>query len=286
MIGISANDKIRVIIYGIHSPDWMRALDPASEVWGKISGVEEVLLVADGAGASVPPPQNLHAKTVVIPLMEAHALSCPLGFYRLMPSLDNLMRFGMKHHFADFMKKVGLSHLCPTHFTRLEEIRYPCVIKRLNLCSGMGIRLLRSRQQLDACVQDVMWQNQSVVIQEALLEGDEYVTHLVVKNGRILWHASFAYALQEDEYIRSPANVAVASRASAAIEVLKAFEDCLIRANYSGPCNIDYKITECGELKILEINPRLGGSLMRPDAVDLLKEALEAIIYNAQLSRS
>lgn len=278
---IASHDKVRVVIYGRHSLDWMGALDPKAKVWGNIGVVAEVLLASHAADL-VCLPQQPHVKTVLIPLMEQHALNCPPGYYTLMPSADNLLRFGVKNNFADYIQKIGLSHLCPDRYKSLDTICFPCVVKRVNMCAGIGVALVRSKSELARLAQEKLWHNQSVVIQEALLEGDEFVTHLVVKNGRILWHTSFAYKLQENEYIRSPSNVADVCRAFAEPHVLKAFETCLMPSNYSGPCNVDYKLSDQGVLKILEINPRLGGSLLRPDTADLLSEALACIINNAE----
>lgn len=273
-----------VVIYGVHSPDWMSALDPKAEIWSHIPGVDEVLSLPQSGSGDFLLTKSSQSKTVVIPLMESHALSCPSGFFTLMPSAENVMRFGLKNNFADYMQKMGLSHLCPVRYKSLDTICFPCVVKRVNLCAGIGVALVRSKSELARLAQEKLWHNQSVVIQEALLDGDEFVTHLVLKNGRILWHTSFAYKLQENEYIRSPSNVADACRAVAEPHVLKTFEACLMPSNYSGPCNVDYKISDQGVLKILEINPRLGGSLMRPDAADLLTGALACIIHNAELS--
>lgn len=275
---------IRVVIYGVHSADWMRALDPKAEIWGAIPGVEEVIVVPQGQSKALPPSHNPQLKTVVIPLMEAHALSCPRGNLSLMPTVESVMRFGLKNNFADYMQKNGLSHLCPHHAGSLDDITYPCVVKRVNLCAGIGVALVNSKEELRQLAHQPLWHKQRVVIQEALLEGGEFVTHLVLKNGSILWHATFAFELRESEYIRTPANVVKASRVAAEPHVLKAFEACLAPSNYSGPCNIDYKISDQGVLKILEINPRLGGSLMRPDAADWLTEALTCIIQHAELT--
>jgi carbamoylphosphate synthase large subunit len=54
----------------------------------------------------------------------------------------------------------------------------------------------------------------------------------------------------------------------------------MLKAKYSGPCNIDYSY-QSSDLKIFEINPRLGGSLMKTENVKLLAQALTAIIKAA-----
>jgi carbamoylphosphate synthase large subunit len=274
-----------VVIYGTHSPDWMSALQSKADVWRAMPEVKAVRVVPHGG--VIPPgwQSNKKSKTVLIPLMEQHSLSCPRGFYTLVPSEAQLMRLGIKNYFMKYMEEIGQIKLCPTHYSSLADIRYPCVIKRVNLCSGIGVALVRSKPELVSCAQTEVWRNQPLVLQEALLTGEEWVTHLVVKNGQILWHGSFAYTLHDNQFIRTPHNVKTLRRVLAPPSVLAAFEACLKPINYSGPCNVDYKLLGEGEgmLKIFEINPRLGGSLMRPDAVDWLQEALSCIINHAEV---
>jgi len=63
---------------------------------------------------------------------------------------------------------------------------------------------------------------------------------------------------------------------------LAEFESILGPLAYSGPCCIDYKVTESGQTIVLEINPRFGGSLMRPAHVEDLQGSLAAIISLAE----
>lgn len=279
-----STERIRVVIYGVHSEDWMTALSPAAEIWKQVAGVEEVLLLSEGQKQGMPTQQDPTIKTVLIPLMERHAINCPSGYFTLMPSAQMLLTLGLKHNFADYMQTIGLISFCPRHYKKTEDIRYPCVLKRVNLCAGIGVTLIRSIDELNLRVNETRWKNQLVVIQEAILEGVEFVTHLVVKHGKILWHASFVYKLRENELIRTPSNVVEIERCVADKDVLHVFEKCLKHLDYSGPCNIDYKLLDNGLLKILEINPRLGGSLMRGDSGDLLKGALTCIVNNAERS--
>lgn len=277
-----STERIRVVIYGVHSEDWMTALSPAAEIWKQVAGVEEVLLLSEGQTQGMPTQQDPTIKTVLIPLMERHAINCPSGYFTLMPSAQMLLTLGLKHNFADYMQRIGLISFCPKHYKKTEDIRYPCVLKRVNLCAGIGVALIRSIDELNLRAHESQWQKQLVVIQEAVLEGVEFVTHLVVKRGKILWHATFLYKLRKNETIRTPSNVVEIQRSLADKHVLHIFEKCLGRLDYSGPCNIDYKLLDNGLLKILEINPRLGGSLMRKDSADLLAAALSCILKHAE----
>jgi len=61
-------------------------------------------------------------------------------------------------------------------------------------------------------------------------------------------------------------------------DLLSIFQGILKPLNFNGPCNIDFKLTPQGKLKIFEINPRLGGSLMHEENGDLLKDAINHIL--------
>ena len=62
---------------------------------------------------------------------------------------------------------------------------------------------------------------------------------------------------------------------------LSDFQRILAPLKFSGPCNIDYKLSAAGDVRILEINPRFGGSLFLPDVVARLKGSLSCIVDNA-----
>jgi carbamoylphosphate synthase large subunit len=56
--------------------------------------------------------------------------------------------------------------------------------------------------------------------------------------------------------------------------------------DFNGPCNINYKIGADGNIRILEINPRLGGTLMAGSKREHLAGLLRCIIDNATLPLS
>lgn len=60
------------------------------------------------------------------------------------------------------------------------------------------------------------------------------------------------------------------------------FERFLAPLDYQGPANIDFRRRADGRLALLEINPRLGGSLMRPEFAADLDAALGIIVREAQ----
>jgi biotin carboxylase len=65
-------------------------------------------------------------------------------------------------------------------------------------------------------------------------------------------------------------------------EIYKVFERILKAFNYEGPANFNYKLKD-GKPIIFEMNPRMGGSMMKPKFRHLVAGCVEAIIINAYL---
>ena len=64
---------------------------------------------------------------------------------------------------------------------------------------------------------------------------------------------------------------------------VSAVEALLRPLDYDGPVNVDFKRRADGRICILEVNPRLGGSLMRPENARDLRAALREIVSHGVL---
>lgn len=276
-------DEPNIIIYGLHSIDWMSALDPRAVVW---EGVKS----AQGAAANVrlieqfPPDYCLPSDNLtIIPLMERHILSCPIGFRALIPSVEAVATLANKRSFAQFMNDYGFSSLCPQTFFSVKEISYPCVLKRIDLNAGNGIIYVEDESSLIEALDTDIFRGHEVIFQSYVAGAKEMVTHIVAKNGRIHYSASYEYGDEANENIRGGSLSERSMKPYDADEkTLDYFEQILSKLQYSGPCNIDYKVNSDGVISIFEINPRLGGSLMNPQHLSALRETLIKIIALAE----
>lgn len=275
-----------IIIYGNHSADWMEALSPPASVWKKIfrNQTPSVELITEGAVSSI-----LAAKRdiVVIPLMEDHIVTClgkcPEQYSRLLPHKEAVDVFRDKAAFAAYVAANNLSQLCPRTFTSPENAEFPCVLKRTDLNSGRGVAITMSLSQLKELLLEETWREQPFVLQELIATQTDYVAHCVCEDGRVLWHCAYAYDLGGINVIRGaghPSKITSLRKSQ-----LKAIEQLLLPIKYSGPCNVDFKILPNGQIKILEINPRLGGSLMRRENLKDLHSTLACIIKTARPSK-
>jgi glutathione synthase/RimK-type ligase-like ATP-grasp enzyme len=185
-----------------------------------------------------------------------------------------------KAAFAAYVVEQGLGALCPLHYANADAT-FPCVLKRLDLNAGRGIVRVQSEQELHDLLGREPWLGKPYLLQQYIPSGDDYVTHAVLRNGQIIWHRSYRYAINPDDPIRGPANTGDIEKADPPAAAIAQLNRFLAPLGYNGPVNVDYRFADNGALKVIEINPRLGGSLMRPDNLDDLAEMLSTIIENA-----
>jgi len=260
----------------------MSALGPDAPVWQTLSGVVETAIVADEPGGRIGPPREAGTRTVVIPLMEPHTRHCPRTYDTLIPDPRTVGIFADKCEFLSYIRANDLAHLCPVHFAMASEARFPCVVKRSDLNSGIGIAVAHDQEQLKAILKSPMWSGHGVLLQALTPGVTECVTHCVCKSGRIIWHKTFAYDLESPDAIRGPAHQYAIRSIPTDQAALSAFAAILQPCSYDGPCNIDYKLRESGAVSVFEVNPRMGGSLMKPENLPYLHEILACLLQNAE----
>lgn len=260
----------------------MSALDPSSSLWVNLPQVKEVILADETSYRQIQAPSNPNTKTVILPLMEWHIIFCPREHYALISEESVIHTLGIKNQFAAYMKKIGLPQFCPSHYDSVEDIQYPAVLKRANKNGSSGICIIDSKEQLSERLQEDPWRDHQNLAQEFIPGAKEYVTHLVCKDGEIKWHASFCHCLINAHTILREDTLIDSTYVATSDVLLKLFEAILKPLKFSGPCNIDFKFNAKNELKIFEVNPRFGGSLMAPDKASFLKEAVNQILLLAQ----
>lgn len=273
---------ILVVIWGVHTPDWMDALAPSAPVWKALPDVREVLLLPDSA-PGVPLRARWGRRTVVVPLMEMHIERRPARYASLAPTPAALATLADKGRFVDYVARHGLTHLCPTPYGSIEDAAFPCIIKRTDLNGGCGVQLAATSEQARSILARVPFAGHSCVIQSLAPVLVEYAVHCVCVGGRILWHRAYACDREREQIRRG--NDGVALRSAAVPEgVLRELESFLRPLAYTGPCNFDCSWDGDGRLVVFEINPRLGGSLMRPEHVADLAACLAVILAHASVN--
>jgi hypothetical protein len=277
----SATDSpVRVVIYGAFANDWLpRLADPAT--WRDIPDVTEVLILPDPAGRPIPPVRDSRSRTVLIPLSEDDIIGRPSIFPTLAPPAAAVAVLRDKVAFAAYVERIGLASLCPTVYRSSAEIRLPCIIKPARASFGTGVRVLKSKEQFESYVAHEGW-DPSVRVCQEFVEGEtEYATHCVLKRGRVLWVCSFAFEPAEGTDIRQGVEFRTMRPFTPPEALLEAIQRLLGPLDYSGPCNVDYKLSPPDRIAIFEINPRFGGSLMLEANRTRLQAALRCIVEEA-----
>jgi hypothetical protein len=273
------NPERHVAIFGKHSRDWMFALGPRARLWKRALPVTSVQLLHEKSDLSSWNDEK-RANTVIIPLMEEHIATLPGGFRQLTSPQDLIATISDNNKLHDFLAHSGFQEYLPAVFREGEEVRYPCVVKRLDLYAGDGVRIAHDTKELVSHLRDPLFRQHPYQIQELIAGELEYVTHLVCKSGEILEEYSFEYRMRGPAEIRRFRSPIDFKRSQQRDEVMLVFSRIVKSLNFTGPCNVNFKLVD-GRPLVFEINPRLGGSLMKRESIDGLAKVVGAILNHA-----
>jgi hypothetical protein len=268
----------RVLLYGVPFADWNATLSDGA-LWRDVKGVAGVwrrpalpILAALIAG----PPG------IVIPIKTGHARRLPRGWRALVPNDASIQALGNKIRFAAYMAAHGFGDACPITYAGPADAVFPCVLKLADRSASWGVVVAHSRAELDALLESPTYHGRAFTLQALVPGPTEYATYCVCKDGAILWHCTFVTEVAGPETIKSEDTVLSRCKIETPAPIVRAIERVLAPLAYSGPCNLDYKLAPDGTIRIFEINPRLGGTLVMPQYGAELKQALNAIVANAR----
>ncbi len=264
---------IRVVLYGIPYGDW-NAMLADRRLWESLEIVSEVLRVP-GFWALLPRATD---RTVVIPMKSEHAATAPRRYRGLWPDRRSLDILDDKDKFQSYMEDQGLAAYCPARYRTPGQAVFPCIVKRLDLSGSIGVEIARSHAHLDEILGSPVFAHRPYILQELVAGTKEYATFCVCEDGRILWHWTFESTMASPTVIKNENNDKNRRILDAAPAVLKQLEAVLAPLAYRGPCIVNYKLAPDGTVRVFEINPRFGGSLLQPPQVDRLREALGHIL--------
>jgi len=275
---LSQFSGLKVIIYGIHCQSWCDATDPTAPVWERLPQVKQVAVAPEGA---LRPPRFNWRPTVVIPLMERHIERFPGGYPSLLPDGNSLETLRDKQRFAAYAKSHNLSGSIPETYADISQAKFPCVIKRVDLNNGNGVALLNSIADYKQRLQEEDWKGHSYILQEFVPGDTEHMTQCILNNGELLWSRSYYYSIpsgtiRNGDWVAEPCQIKST--------VLRQLTDFLKPLKFTGPCNIDYRVTGDDRVVIFEINPRFAGTLMNPRRIADLQSSLYCVIKTALLN--
>jgi hypothetical protein len=273
----SVGPGLRVILYGLPYGDWNATLSDR-KLWQNLEVVSELRRIP-GFRWLLPLSTE---RTVLIPMKTSHTVDAPRRYRSLMPDRRSALILADKNAFQSYMVENGLTDYVPATYARPDDAIFPCVVKRLDLSASVGVEIATSQAHLGEILQSGLFNGRPSLLQ-ALVPGVlEYATFCICDGGRILWDSTFVSTMSGPAMIKNEDNGKDRRIVTTPAEVLKQFETVLAPLDYSGPCVIDYKIADDGRVKIFEINPRLGGTLLLKPNAELLRGALRQILASAR----
>ena len=258
-----------IVFFGKHSNDWMDTLtsitpedfnDFVSSKHTNITEIKNIYTI-----------NNLHelglSKVCIIPLMETHMLQLYNNkINALMPSLEHIKQFSCKKQFITYVNNNKLEMYTPKIYNSHDEIttKKLYIVKPYNLNNGTDMYI---KQSIDVNKNDFV----NKIVQEYIENKIEYCAHVVSKNGQIMKCITYAYTFDDMQHIKSfPKNTKNMSKIELDNKYVKQLELFFLSCKYTGISNTDFIICD-EQIKVFEINPRLGGSLVRFDKCDLVE---------------
>lgn len=244
-----------IIFYGVHSKEWSKALNSTNlhQFFNhEIRNCNTIEEIKDTFNA------------IVIPLLEKHIIELHTYNIKNVFDYDNTILFMNKKLFFEYTLNNNLEEYIPKTNCKNDNNYY--IVKELS--NNGGKKIYFTNKIKDICLN-------MYVIQEYIFTEYEYTIHLVCKDGKIV--TSITYIFERKNKIRTFRENKNISKISIEDKYLKIFEMFLIPCKYSGICNIDFIIVD-KTIKIFEINPRLGGTLMlssnRKDLVEIISTCM------------
>lgn len=214
-------------------------------------------------------------KIYVMPLDENHMHDLyKAKINALMPSKEIVDTFCNKILFSQYAIKHGLSKHIPITYTSPKNSDELVIVKPCHGGASAGVYLspLKNLKITDF---------KNHVVQQYIDSKTEYAGYFVAKKGVII-RPCFAYSRTYPTvpYIKAHNDTTVAHKIDISSYYVDDIEKFIKPSAFTGTFCVDFKLNKSGTLIIMEINPRLGGSLSyatnKNDAVNIILKMIDA----------
>lgn len=259
---------------------WRQALNPESDFWRNFDDIEDVLQL-DSIDFPLSLISKRYSRTVILPLTVNDYLNCPAGYDTLISSKETISTLNNKRLFKEFMTRNNLTDFIPRTLDPNSFLIAPFMMKRTDLLGGLGVMKIDGENHFNWAQEFHRFKGFDYILEEFIPGDTEYVTHLMCRNGRILWSATFEGPVPEETNVNMGAFAKNLSRISS--DDFDVYKEIVELSNYSGPASINFKLRN--ELPtILDFNPRFGGSLFMDCFRTFLRESVQTYLNHAYLS--
>jgi len=174
---------------------------------------------------------------------------------------DTIDILNNKINFYYFMINNNFENLIPITYKInneiIQQISYPCIFKLAITFGGKDSTICKNPRDLKQCEKN----KNDYFIQEFIMGSSERSAHLFIRNGIIKWAKCYELKHHNNFYIHKGRMEKYKKISDFDFNL---FKDIFMRLDYTGFACIDFKIIN-GNIKIFEINPRLGGTLVHDE---------------------
>ncbi len=233
------------IILG-NRPDWVELIVP--KLGSAFKASHELLRSSITTGAEV---------IVPLCLCDYEVLRSNSTFLKkaLIPSTESVSLCSDKQMFRDWF----LTHFDQCYLpTKTKKSKFSIAKPRIGE-SGVGSSLIESSDlQAIAAVES----NSAMCLEDYIAGSKEFAFHILFDQDISLYSAKATHLHKSTVYIQGSNRIPPITVIETCTEVPLIFIELLRKLNYSGTACIDYKFDETDQIKILEVNPRIGFSLI------------------------
>jgi carbamoylphosphate synthase large subunit len=261
------SERKTLVFFGTHIIDWTQALSSANLLPALAEYVDNIIQTDQ--------PENIPKSSYVIPLMEDHMLILHKHSIKaIMPGLTAITSFRNKYLFHKYASEYKLNAYVPELYTSNKDINYPVIVKPINGYASMGISIVETSDK----ILPEYFDTNKYIVEEYIAHKQEYVSHVVAKEGKIISCFTYCYTYEEEQNIKciNSSSMALIILDPQYVKILTLF---LQPCTYSGVCNFNFRLKE-NNITIFEINPRMGGSLMQKEYKGDLVKIITTLIAN------
>lgn len=160
--------------------------------------------------------------------------------------------------FDRFVRNLGYAQYLPAASSgSVDGPSLPCIVKPREGIFGRNCHLIRTEAERHANRQ--LFADESFIVQSYIPGDREYAVHLYVEGGLIVRHLGIEYLFNTPYPIKGVDGPSILGIFRCPFLTL--WLSILNAARFQGFCCVNYKVRPDGTPVILEINPRMGGSL-------------------------
>ena len=177
------------------------------------------------------------------------------GSQVLIPQLGSIQLCNNKHLLNTHLIRHGFGKYVPR---MLGDVGFPYLLKKKIDNWGLNSHLVENVARETALLATL---DEKDYFKQQLVPGsEEYATHLVVRDGKVLSSLTIKHSFRRDAFVFGMWGLRPEYRTVSPCNHLALFADILKSVGFCGLCCVDYKLQN-GVPAIFEINPRFGGSL-------------------------